>query len=184
MNIPAQLAAGDSLTWRDDATHDNLNNAITSGDWTLIYHFRGAQSLDVTATANGPGWETTITASQSTGLTPGVFYWQAAVTKGDQRITIGTGTLKITPNLVAATGTYDGRSESEQALAAINAEISARLTGGMAEEYTIGNRSLKKTPMKDLIVMQSRYKSIVTRERQAQQIANGLGNPRAMFVRF
>lgn len=184
MNIPAQLAAGDSLTWRDDATHDNLNNAITSVDWTLAYHFRGAQTLDVTATANGPGWQTTISAAQSAALTAGTLYWQATVTNGSQRITIGTGVLQITPNLVAATGVYDGRSESEQALAAINAEISARLNGGTAEEYTIGNRSLKKTPMRDLIALQSRYKSIVARERQAQQIANGLGNPRAMYVRF
>lgn len=184
MNIPAQLAAGDSLTWRDDATRDNLNNSITSDLWTLAYHFRGAQTLDVTAQANGPGWQTTISAAQSTALTPGTLYWQAAVTNGSQRITIGTGMLKVTPNLVAATGVYDGRSQAEQDLDAINAEISARASGGMTLEYTIGNRSLKRESITALLTMQSRYKTIVARERQAQSIANGLGNPRQMFVRF
>lgn len=184
MNIPAQLAAGDSVTWNDNAARDNLNNPITSVDWSLAYYFRGAQTLNVTSTANGPGWTTTITAAQSANLSAGTLYWQAVATKLTSRITLGTGTLKVTPNLVAVSGVFDGRSEAEQALDAINAEISARLTGGTTEEYTIGNRSLKKTPMKDLVALQSRYKTIVTRERQAQAIANGLGNPRALYVRF
>lgn len=184
MNIPGTLAAGDSITWQDASARDNLGNAVTSVDWTLNYYIRGTQSLDLTATANGPGWQTTITAAQSDTLTPGTFWWQAAVSKGSDRITLGNGQITITPNLAAAAGTFDNRSQSQIALDAINAEIQARLTGGMAEEYTIGNRSLKKTPMKDLLAMQSRYKSIVARERQASQIAQGLGNPRALYVRF
>jgi hypothetical protein len=184
MNIPGQLAAGDSITWHDDAAKDNLGNAVTSTDWALTYYIRGAQSLDINATANGPGWSTTISAAQSGTLTAGTFYWQAVVTKGSDRITLGSGQIKITPNLSAATAGYDGRSEAEQALSAINTEIQARLTGGLTEEYTIGNRSLKKTSMKDLLEMQARYKSIVARERQASQIAQGLGNPRALYVRF
>lgn len=184
MKIPGTLAAGDSCTWQDASARDNLDNALTSDAWTLHYYLRGAQSLDLTSTANGPGWSTSITAEQSAALTPGVFYWQAVATNASQRITLGTGQITITPNLSSAAAGYDGRSQSQIALDAINAEIQARLTGGMAEEYTIGNRSLKKTPMKDLIAMQSRYKSIVARERQASQIAQGLGNPRALYVRF
>lgn len=184
MNIPGQLAAGDSIVWHDDAAKDNLGNALTSDQWTLHYYIRGAQSLDLTATANGPGWSTTISAAQSAALTAGVFYWQGAVTNGSQRITLGNGQIKITPNLSAASASYDGRTQAEQALDAINTEIQARLTGGLTEEYTIGNRSLKKTKMTDLLEMQARYKSIVARERQASQIAQGLGNPRALYVRF
>jgi len=186
MNIPGQISAGDSLTWRDGAARDNLRNALTSDLWTLHYYLRGSQALDLTATADGPGWETTITAAQSATLSPGTVYWQASVSNGADRITLGTGTITVLADLkfTGNTGSFDGRSDAEKALSAIDAEISARLTGGMAEEYTIGQRSLKKTPMKDLIALQSRYKTIVARERQAQKIAQGLGNPRAMYVRF
>lgn len=186
MRIPDQITAGDSISWTDAAARDNLGNAVTSVDWMLAYIFRGPSALTVTSQSDGPGWKTSITSAQSKALTPGLYYWQASVTNGDQRITLGQGTTKVIADLAYAANpaTYDGRSEAEKTLDAINAEINARATGGMAEEYTIGNRSLKKTPMRDLIALQSRYKSIVTRERQAQSIANGLGNPRQMFVRF
>lgn len=186
MRIPSEIISGDSVTWVDDSTNDRQGNAITSANWSLAYFIRGAAQLSLTATGSGLGWSTTMTAAQSKTLAPGVYYWQASASNGSQRITLGTGTVKVLQDLSAlgAAATYDGRSTAEQALAAIDAEITARLSGGMAEEYTIGNRSLRKTSMKDLIALQSRYKTIVTRERQAQQIAQGLGNPRAMFVRF
>lgn len=186
MRIPDQITAGDSISWTDDAARDNLNNAITSTDWTLTYILRGSVGLTVTAVANGPGWKTTLTKAQTATLTPGVTYWQAVVAKSDDRITLGSGTLTVHADLTysGTPAAFDGRSKAELALDAIDAEIHARLTGGTAEEYTIGNRSLKKTPMRDLVALQSRYKTIVARERQAQKIAQGLGNPRAMFVRF
>lgn len=187
MNIPGQLSAGDSITWQDGTARDNLGNVLSSATWTLTYYLRaGTKALTLTATANGPGWQTTLAAVDSATLSPGVVYWQAVATNGAQRITLGTGTIKVTADL-SYSGTpsaFDGRTDSEKALDAINAEISARLNGGTAEEYTIGNRSLKKTPMKDLIEMQARYNFIVMRERQAQKIAQGLGNPRQVFVRF
>ena len=186
MRIPDKLTAGDSVTWKDDAARDNLGNAVTSADWALTYYIRGASGLTVAGVPSGPGWQTTITAAQSTPMAAGVYYWQAVATKLAERITLGQGTITIEADL-AYSGTaaaFDGRTEAEKALDAINAEVTARLNGGTAEEYTIGNRSLKKTPMRDLIALQSRYKTIVTRERQAQKIAQGLGNPRALYVRF
>lgn len=186
MRIPDQLTAGDSISWKDDAARDNLGNAVTCADWTLTYYIRGEKALSVVGAPDGQGWLTTISASQSATLTKGSYFWQAVATKGSDRITLGSGTLTVAADLSFSgdVGTFDGRTEAEKALAAIDAEINARLTGGMAEEYTIGNRSLKKTPMRDLVALQSRYKTIVTRERQAQKIAQGLGNPRAMYVRF
>ena len=138
----------------------------------------------MTAVPYGDGWQTTITSAQSAQLVPGVFYFQAYVTNGTDRKTIGNGQITIKPNLDKQAPGYDGRTQAKIDLDAVNAEISARVSGGMTVEYTIGNRSLKKEPMAALITIQSRLKTIVARERQAEMIANGIGNPRAIYTRF
>ena len=185
MRIPAELFSGDSQTWRDDSARDSIGNQLNSADWVLTYDIRGAQILTLTGVSYGAGWETTITAAQSAALAAGDYYWQAYVTKGLDRKTIGSGQIKIRASLSAVTAEgYDGRTQTKKDLDAVTAEISARVSGGATIEYTIGNRSLKKEPMSALITMQSRLKSMVARERQADLIAQGVGNPRAMFVRF
>jgi hypothetical protein len=43
---------------------------------------------------------------------------------------------------------------------------------------------LKRYDLADLIQLEGRLKAEVKREEQAELMANGLGNPRNMFVRF
>jgi hypothetical protein len=54
----------------------------------------------------------------------------------------------------------------------------------VAKEYTIGNRNLKKYDMADLLQLEGKLKAEVKREQMADLIANGLGNPHNLFVRF
>ena len=42
----------------------------------------------------------------------------------------------------------------------------------------------KKYELAELLALESRYKAELVREKQAEMIANGLGNPRQTFVRF
>ena len=42
----------------------------------------------------------------------------------------------------------------------------------------------KKYELAELLALKSQYKVELVREKQAEMIANGLGNPRATFVRF
>ena len=63
-------------------------------------------------------------------------------------------------------------------------EISARISGGTAIEYTIGSRRLRKEAMSELLTLESSLKRQVYMEKAAQQMANGLGDPRQMYVRF
>lgn len=184
MNFPSEFFAGDSLTWRDKQTRDSLGNTITSADWTLTYAVRGEVNLTLTASADGTGWITTATATQTATLNAGTYYWQAYVTKGFDRITLGSGQCTVKPNLSRQAAGYDGRSQNQKDLDAVTAEISARVNGGSTIEYTIGNRSLKKEPMSSLVTMQNRLKYLVMKEQRAAQLANGLGDPRAVFVRF
>lgn len=188
MNFPSEFFAGDSISWRDKSTRDTLGNSLESGDWTLTYAVRGAVNLTLTAIADGTGWLTTATATQTGTLNTGsanvVVYWQAYATNGSQRVTVGSGQSNVKPNLSSVAAGYDGRTQNQKDLEAVTAEISARVNGGATIEYTIGNRSLKKEPMTSLITMQNRLKYLVMKDQRAADIANGLGDPRAVFVRF
>jgi hypothetical protein len=185
MNIPTELTAGDSYTWKDSETVDNLGNSITSSSWTLYYALRGASSLTLTATADGPGWQTSITTAQSTALTAGDYFWQAYVTSGSNRITLGDGKITIKTNIAAVTAAnFDGRSQAKQDLDAVQAAIRAIIAGGAVQEYSIGNRSLTKMKITELLELESKLKADVVREEKKDKIAQGLGNPSNLFVRF
>ena len=79
---------------------------------------------------------------------------------------------------------YDGRTQVEKDLATIQTAIRNIISGGVVQEYKIGTRSAKKYELSELLALESRYKAELVREKQAETIANGLGNPRATFVRF
>ena len=58
------------------------------------------------------------------------------------------------------------------------------MVGGAVQEYRIGTRSLKRYELAELLALESRLKSEVAREQKASLIANGLGNPHSLYVRF
>ena len=53
-----------------------------------------------------------------------------------------------------------------------------------ASEYTIGDRTFKYADLSELRRRESQLKAEVVRERKANMIANGLGDPHNLFVRF
>jgi len=193
MRIPSVINAGDSIGWTDYSLTDSKGAPVDSGSYTLTYAFRGtvaAGNFDLAGTPSGTGWTFAMSIAQSTALNTGAtaltWYWQAVATKSQVRVTAGTGTLLAQPNVagMATEGTFDGRSQAEKDLAAIRAEMSARITGGATLEYTVGSRSLKKEPMAALVAMEQRCLRIVARERRASAGANGLGYSGRLGVRF
>ena len=189
MNIPSTIRAGDTVKWRDDASVDVFGNEITSSAWTLKYYLRTNTATDgatSTGSAYGTGWEFTIAASTTAAFDVGNWYWTAVATKDSEVVTLGGGSLTVAASL-AYTGTpaaYDGRTQAQKDLDAVQAAIRAIVDGGVVQEYRIGTRNLKKYDLPDLIQLEGKLKAEVKREQQAELIANGLGNPRNMFVRF
>jgi len=191
LKIPSVIIQGDSVTWRDVAGRDNLGNMISSDGWALNWYFSGPTILTVASTAYQTGWETSLTSAQTAGFTavssgtntPN-YYWQATATKGSEKVTLGTGQITISRNLATASAGFDGRTQAEIDLAAVQAAIRSRISGGVVAEYSIGTRRLRNEPVTELLALESRLKLIIAKERQAQSIANGLGDPRNTFVRF
>jgi len=189
VNIPATIQAGDTVQWRDDPTKDYLGNAVTSADWALTYYLRtntASAGTTVVGAAYGSGWQFTLSAAVSATLAAGTYYFQAVATKGSTSITAGAGqvTVKAALSYSGTPGAFDGRTQSAIDLDAVQAAIRAIINGGAVQEYTIGNRHLRKMSMTDLLELESRLKARVYREQLQQDMANGLGNPRNLFVRF
>lgn len=188
MQIPATIRAGDTVRWRDEASTDNLGNAISSSEYTLTYFLRtntASEGATVVGVPSGTGWEFTLTAATSADFNAGQWFWQAIATSGSEKVTIGAGQLQVLPALQysGTPGAFDGRSQAQIDLDAVQAAIRAIVSGG-AKQYSIGSRSFTKLDLSELMERESKLKSDVKREQMADLIANGLGNPHNLFVRF
>ena len=160
-----------------------------SPTWALTYYLRtntASEGATVTGSANATGgWDFTIAAATSAGFNSGTWYWQAQASYSGQLVTFAKGTLTVAASL-AYTGTpaaVDGRSEAEQDLEAVRAAIRTLVAGGVSY-YMIGNRQAAKLDIGKLMERESYLKGIVARERAAEKVAAGLGDPRNLFVRF
>ena len=190
MPIPKQVRAGDLIQWRDNSTVDVFGEPISSPDWTVTYYLRtntSSEGATVSSTAYTDGWQFSIASSTSTNFDVGNWYFQAVADKsGAEKQTIFTGRFEVLAAL-SYSGTpsaYDGRSQVNKDLDLVEAAIRALLNNGVIQEYKIGSRTAKKYDLSELLVLKAALKAELVREQAADKIANGLGNPRAVHVRF
>ena len=187
MNIPKKIYAGTTIKWRDDSAVGPLNESITSADWTLTFYLRTNSNHEghtVAGTSYGTGWEFTISATDSAGFDAGDWFFYAEATKGSEKFTLGNGRLEVLASLAytGQPGAFDGRTAAEKERDDIEAAL-AKFKDG-AQEYSIGNRTFKRVAMADLQMRLNRLNAIIVRERKAAMIANGLGDPHSLYVRF
>ena len=187
-NLPAKFRAGDTIRWRDDAATDSFGDSVDSGSYQLTYYLRfneAAEALTVVGTAYGTGWEFSIASHLTGAMDAGTWYFQAVAFKTGNTITIADGQLEVLASR-SYTGTataYDGRTQAKKDLDDVTAAISALITDKVSR-YKIGDREFEKIDLPALVKRESQLKVIVNRELAANKIANGLGNPFKVGVRF
>ena len=191
VKIPSKIRAGDTVVWTDAPTRDVQGAQISSASHTLTYYLRtntASEGATAVGVVDGSGWKTSLPASTTSNFDAGTWYFQAVATAiaDGSKTTLGTGQIEVLPSLSYAgtPGAFDGRSQAEKDLDAVTAAIRSLMSGGAVQEYRIGTRSLKRFDLAELLVLQSRLKAQVAREQKANMIANGLGNPHSVFVRF
>ena len=190
MTFPSPIRAGDFIQWNIPASQDFYGNSISSPDWSVVYYLRtnlGPLGATINSAAYNDGFKFEIASNVTATFTEGDWYYQAIANKsGAEKQTIYTGSFKVLKSLEFA-GTalnYDGRTQLQKDLDTIQAAIRNIINGGLVQEYKIGTRSAKKYELSELLALESRYKAELTREKQGEMMANGLGNPRQTFVRF
>lgn len=122
----------------------------------------GATPIVLTATTDGDEYLVEVASATTVSWTAGDYSWTSWVEKTGARVTVESGLLEIKANPETVTS-RDDRSHARIVLQAIEAVIEGRATKDQ-EEYTIGNRSLKRTPLKDLMAMRDRYNAMVRLE--------------------
>lgn len=175
---PAAVTAGDTVTWSR-----SLADYPASSGWTLAYALRNAaEQIDITATASGADHLVSVPAATSRAWKPGVYGWGAYVTNGADRFEVARGSIVVRPNLQQATP-LDSRSHARKVLDAIEAVIEGRASRDQ-EEYTIGDRSLKRTPITELLRLRSIYRAEVAREDAAADLVAGRPARNRFYVRL
>ena len=189
MPIPSLFRAGDTVRWRDPAGVNWLNESVTNTDYTCKYYLRcnaSVASETITGTDYGDGWEFVISAATSGAMNSGLWFFQAVATKSGDEVTLYEGQFEIKKKL-SYTGTpgsdFEGRTQAEIDLEAVTTAIRS-IIANKASEYTIGDRTFKYADLSELRRRESQLKAEVVRERKANMIANGLGDPHNLFVRF
>ncbi|EKN01113.1 MULTISPECIES: hypothetical protein [unclassified Acidocella] len=153
-----------------------------SSAWALSVALRGPQPIDIAGTPQPDNsWLISETSEATAAWVAGRYWFSVRVTNGGTVVEVGNGEMQILPNLQAIEATYDGRSEAEIALDAIDAILAKRATRDQ-ERYRINNRELVRTPIKDLIALRAYYAVQVSRERAKKSGRRGFG--RAVNVRF
>ena len=189
MTVPATIRAGTTVRWVEPPTVDLDGNAATSASWTLISYLRtntNHEGAIVTGTARADGgWDMAITATTSSAFDDGTWYWETRATSGATVLTVGSGTTQVLPglNYSGQPSAFNGQSQAEQDLAAVQAAIRSIVSKG-AKSYTIGSRKFDAADLGQLMEREAQLKAIVARERAAEKVAAGLGDPRSLFVRF
>lgn len=191
MKIPATIAAGTTVVWIDDATVDVFGAAVDNTTHSLAYYLRSniaAEGVTASGVAYNNGWKVTLAAATTAEMDAGNWYFQAVATNLSDStiIELGRGSFAVEASLSysGTPGAYDGRSQLQQDLDAVQAAIRTIISGGAVAEYRIGNRNLKKFELTELMELESRLKAQLAREKKAELIANNLGNPHSLYVRF
>jgi hypothetical protein len=172
MSEPTSLQAGDSATWPV-----TLPAYPASAGWVLHYRLLSPTSAATfDAVAEGDSYRVTLSAATTAGFTAGACTLLRWVTKGAERITLGTTPLQVLADLTTA-ALLDSRTQNAKALADARAALAAHLAGGKAhvQAYTIAGRRMEFRSVADLQALINHYQVEVAKEQAAAALASGKG---------
>lgn len=154
---PTTATAGDTWQW----TASSPDFPVSEG-WTLSYVIAGVSVLTWDAswvTDDGTEYTVEVPSTATAVLSPGRYevtrVWTGTSTYAGQRFTETEAPLTVLAD-PGAVAPGDRVAFAETNLAAVQAAITARLAGDQPEEYTIGNRSVKRMSLAELYAMRTK----------------------------
>jgi hypothetical protein len=180
---PEEIVVGDYIQW----TRNDLATDYPPADYTATYVARitggGASEIQLTGTTYQGGYLFTVDSETSTDFNAGYYHWQLEIVRNSDgnRVVVDTGAFTAKPDLDV--NNTDPRSHAEIMLDKIESLLQGRADSDVAN-YTIGNRSLTKLPIKDLLFWRDKYKSEVIKEKQKLRAMQGKSTGQNVLIRF
>jgi hypothetical protein len=182
---PREVSTGETPQWTK-----SFDDYPASEGWALSYYFRGpGAGFDVAATADGDDFTIAVPAAATADLTPGTYFWQAWVSKADEKYQVGEGSVTVKEGFAAVTTetSVDKRSQAKRILDAIDATLEGRATTDQ-QQYQIsgggGYRMLMKIPVGELITLRKYYAGIYSEELRQARARRGGNLFKTVKVRF
>jgi hypothetical protein len=184
MAQPAEFYQGDRVEW--------VERRVAPDATAVTVWLRAAAAgagVEVQATDTADGWRVELSAQTTAAMAAGEWELQIVSTVDGSPATTGRGSFTVRRSLAfsGTAGAFDDRSQAQRDLDGVEGAIRALTTG--AQEYQIGalgngGRKVRRADLAELIKWRDRLKADVMREKRAEMIAQGLGDPRRLYVRF
>lgn len=181
VRFPRKIWVGDCVDWQDGL-------ALDADKLTYFLRTEAAVGAIAEGVRDPFYWTFHLTSAETTPFTAGDWSFQAIATYGTCTKTVRIGDFTVTPTL-AYSGTPDAldlHTKIEKDIQAVEEAIRQLTTG--AQEYRIGTaaggRMVRRAELAELIKWRDRLLADLARQKIAEQIADGQGDPRSLYIRF
>lgn len=171
--IPQEIRAGSAYEWSESISR------YSSDTYSLEYTLFNSEHV---FTINGESGEfrVELSSSDTSAFVSGVFQYVLRVSDGTDKYEIRSGTLRVLAN-VDHLQNHDGRSHARRMLDAIESTLEGRASAA-ADELTVGGRTIKRTPIPELLRLRGLYRQEVASEEAAAGLQSGAS--RVIKTRF
>ncbi|WP_430735161.1 hypothetical protein [Halodesulfovibrio aestuarii] len=133
-----------------------------SAGYSLMLALRGAGVADVASTASVEDDAHII--SFPLDLQAGDYYWQLFAVMDGSNFLLESGALRVVPNLLSEGEGFDGRTEAEKGLAAVEACLAGKASKDQLS-YSIKGRTLTRYSVEELLKLRAYFVRRVCKER-------------------
>lgn len=156
--IPERFVSGSTIEWV--RSHGDYPS---DDGWSLTYALsNGTIQKLITGSADGSGGFDVTFAAADNDLAAGNWYWQEWATKAAEKFVLSEGKVEVQPDLITAAA--DARTTAEIILEKIDAMINGSTDEDVAN-FQLGDRSLSKYPLTELIDLRRHYQGLVARQK-------------------
>lgn len=168
LNFPSSIKAGITL---------NVTIALADYPaplWSLKALIRGPSTIDLLSVASGTSHVLAASATITSGFVAGDYRVSLRAVSGDEVVELECGAVAILDDVAGITDGDDVRGAAARGLAAIDAVLLGRASKDQ-ESYTINGRSLTRTSIADLLLLQKSYQTAVAKEKRGGKSRRFLG---------